>query len=71
VWATAKEIAMTMKQFVNAIHEAWNKDIFLSMVAIHSVRCRMYAGELYFYVKLQDGTTTSVYTTEEGEIVFF
>ena len=55
---------MTMKQFVNAIHEAWNKDIFLSMVAIHSVRCRMYAGELYFYVKLQDGTTTSVYTTE-------
>ena len=62
---------MTVKQFVNAVYAAWENDPFLSAVAITDVRCRFYAGTLYFYVKCEDKTTTSVYLEEDGRIIFF
>ena len=58
---------MTVKQFVEAIHQAWNADPFLSGTAIKHVKCR----NGNFFVKLVDKTTVAVYLTEEGKIVFF
>ena len=58
---------MTVKQFVEAIHKAWEADPFLSATRIKCVKCR----NGNFFVKLVDKTIVSVYLTEEGKIVFF
>ena len=61
----------TVKQFVQAVHEAWAEDFFRSATPIKAIKYSCSYGIEYFYVQCIDGDTHVILTMEDGRISFF
>ena len=62
---------MTVKEFVEAIHKAWNDDFFLSATPIKKIRCRTYNGVLDVTVLTKDGGYIVLFDEGYTNISFF
>lgn len=64
-------MSMTVKQFVEAVHKAWEDHPFLSGTKIAAIKYSRSYNMENFSVKCEDKTSFTVIITEDEKIFFF